>query len=439
MSTSRKEHGDTPAKAGSLARKLSQAFLSRFARAKSESNAGHEADQHRAEGSDAALEIWKATHGHGGHRPAVPKSLTFQTPPSRSKPKPAPGKRGKPAKVQPRKPSIIIIERAPAPTTAITGVARTTSGHGGHKAAAPHGKSQATPAKPGKPAPKAPSPIVNPFAGWSKQDVKDRIRQLIGDAEIPRFRKAVFETLRRLRDPDTTPEKIMEVMAVDAQLVSKVMQTVNSTAYSPKSRVQSLDHAIMLMGNSDLERIVMLVGAKAALPGQTHPKFGLSDFWKISSRRAVLAREVADLVQPAKANLCFTAGFLQDLSVPLIVSSKKDEYMKIFTTSIEEKRDLHVLEMDSLGWDHSEVGALVAMDWELPDDVTLSVKDQNHPDSMGRPDPTHYVSTLLPSHGEEWNDQFAAQVDQQYVVPRETLDTMCKDSIAKAAELAKLF
>jgi HD-like signal output (HDOD) protein len=214
---------------------------------------------------------------------------------------------------------------------------------------------------------------------------------------------------------------------------------VNSTAYSPKSRVQSLDHAIMLMGNSDLERIVMLVGAKAALPGQTHPKFGLSDFWKVSSRRAVLAREVADLVQPAKANLCFTAGFLQDLSVPLIVSSKKDEYMKIFTTAIEEKRDLHVLEMDSLGWDHSEVGALVAMDWELPDDVTLCVKDQNHPDSMGRPDPTHYVSTLLPSHGEEWNDQFAAQVDQRYVVPRETLDTMCKDSIAKAAELAKLF
>jgi hypothetical protein len=110
--------------------------------------------------------------------------------------------------------------------------------------------------------------IVNPYAGWSQNDVKDRIRQLLGDVEVPRFRKAVFETLRRLRDPDTTPGKIMEVMSVDAQLVGKVMNTVNSTAYSPKSKVQSLDHAIMLMGNADLERIVMIVGSKAALPSQ---------------------------------------------------------------------------------------------------------------------------------------------------------------------------
>ena len=82
-------------------------------------------------------------------------------------------------------------------------------------------------------------------------------------------------------------------------------------------------------------------------------------------------------------------------------------------------------------------GLLAALREELVNEKITGLTAQNHPDSMGRPDPTYYVSTLLPSHGEEWNDQFAAQVDQRYVVPRETLDTMCKDSIAKAAELAK--
>ncbi|MFM7214055.1 MAG: HDOD domain-containing protein [Verrucomicrobiota bacterium] len=262
---------------------------------------------------------------------------------------------------------------------------------------------------------------------------------MVGNIEIPRFRKAVFETLRRLRDPDTTPQKLMEVMAIDGELVGKVMNTVNSTAYSPRSRIQSLDHAILLMGNADLERIVMMVGAKAALPQQGHPKFALSNFWKASSRRAVLAREIADLVQPAKANLSFTAGFLQDLGVPLIVTSRKDDYVSLFNTALEEKRDLHLLEAEALGWDHAELGALLAMNWELPDDVTHCLKDHNHPDSAGRPDPAYFVSSLLPSHGEEWHSHFANQVNDRYVVPPEVLDSICKESIQKANDLAKLF
>ena len=369
--------------------------------------------------SNPTLSIWKATHGHGGAKPVVPPPQ----PKPAAKPKVPAGKsgrRGKGSVVAPRRPIIQVIER-PRPSLirgkAVPGSVTTASG---------------------LIVPTAPA-IINPYAGWSQSDIQNRLRQLLGDVEVPRFRKAVFETLRRLRDPDTTPGKIMEVMSIDAQLVGKVMNTVNSTAYSPKSKVQSLDHAIMLMGNADLERIVMIVGSKAAMPSQTHAKFALGDFWRASSRRAVLARELADIVQPSKANLSFTAGFLQDLSVPLIVSSKKDDYMKIFSTAIEEKRDLHTLEHETLGWDHAEVGALIALNWELPEDVMLCMKDHNDAVAQTRPDAAHYVSSLHPSHGEEWNEIFANKVGQRYQVPREALDDVCNNSISKAAELAKLF
>ena len=395
------------------------------------------------------VDVWKATHGHGGTRPRIP-------------PKPQPSPRAKaPTKKKggrrlpraPKGPSegrqILVVDRrsltpAPTPTPALGAIPSSPQPQAPPSATpTSDASSQARPvieipSPAPAPTPKA-APEANPFASWSKKDIQDRIRELVGDIEIPRFRKAVFETLRRLRDPDTTPQKLMEVMAIDGELVGKVMNTVNSTAYSPRSRIQSLDHAILLMGNADLERIVMMVGAKAALPQQTHPKFALSTFWKASSRRAVLAREIADLVQPSKANLSFTAGFLQDLSVPLIVTSKKDQYVSLFNTALEEKRDLHLLEAETLGWDHAELGALVALNWELPDDVTLCLKDHNHPESASRPDPAYFVSSLLPSHGEEWHSHFATRVNDRYVVAPEVLDSICKDSIQKANDLAKLF
>jgi hypothetical protein len=76
---------------------------------------------------------------------------------------------------------------------------------------------------------------------------------------------------------------------------------------------------------------------------------------------------------------------------------------------------------------------------ELPDDVTLCLKDHNQPESASRPDPAYFVSSLLPSHGEEWHSHFATRVNDRYVVAPEILDSICKDSIQKANDLAKLF
>jgi len=388
-----------------------------------------------------SMAVWKATHGHEGSWPPPPGKRPASTL-AKAPPRKKGGRRRATTTTQPSdRPRALVSERQPstpsAPPPNLPDSTRTPIASASNSARPAIEVSTPSPSGP-SPTPK-PSEIINPFAGWSTKEVQDRIREMVGNIEIPRFRKAVFETLRRLRDPDTTPQKLMEVMAIDGELVGKVMNTVNSTAYSPRSRIQSLDHAILLMGNADLERIVMMVGAKAALPQQGHPKFALSNFWKASSRRAVLAREIADLVQPAKANLSFTAGFLQDLGLPLIVTSRKDDYLSLYNTALDERRDLHLLEAETLGWDHAELGALLAVNWELPDDVIHCLKDHNYPDSAGRPDPVYFVSSLLPSHGEEWHSHFANQVNDRYVVPPEVLDSICKESIQKANDLAKLF
>ena len=100
-----------------------------------------------------------------------------------------------------------------------------------------------------------------------KSDPKERLKKILGPYELPRFRKTVFETLRRLRDPDSQPNQITEVMSMDPDLSSKVMRTVNSSAYAPRTKITSLDHAIMMMGRSSLERIVMMLGADALPAG----------------------------------------------------------------------------------------------------------------------------------------------------------------------------
>lgn len=182
-----------------------------------------------------------------------------------------------------------------------------------------------------------------------KSDPKERLKKILGSYELPRFRKTVFETLRRLRDPDSQPNQITEVMSMDPDLTSKVTRTVNSSAYAPRTKITSLDHAIMMMGRSNLERIVMMLGVKTALPPRVPASLNMQTFWRTSAKRAVLAKGVADLVVPVQASLSFTAGFLQDICIPLLISGREKDYAPVFAESVKGERELHTLEQETFG------------------------------------------------------------------------------------------
>jgi len=276
------------------------------------------------------------------------------------------------------------------------------------------------------------------FSFFKRKDPQDRLHEILGDYELPKFRKTVFEVLRRLREPASTSKDIAEVMSMDPYLTSRVMRTVNSTAYAPRTPIKDLDHAITMLGKSELERIVMMLGAKMAVPKDVPSYVDMDAFWKRAGLRAVIARGVADLVAPAKAGLCFSAGFLQDFSVPIIAASKGREYAEVYETSTDGTKPLHELEQEQFGWDHAELGALVCSEWELPEEIGDAISTQNEPESELRPDPVFYVSDLPDVDDDSWRERFKEQVLAQYDVSEEALDKMLDEADGKARELVRL-
>jgi HD-like signal output (HDOD) protein len=276
------------------------------------------------------------------------------------------------------------------------------------------------------------------FSFFKSKDPHARLHEILGNYELPKFRKTVFETLRRLREPTATSADIAEVMSMDPDLTSRVMRTVNSTAYAPRTPIKDLDHAVTMLGKAELERIVMMLGAKMAVPKNVPSYVDMGSFWQRAGLRAVIARGLADLVAPAKAGLCFSAGFLQDFSVPLIAASKGSEYAKVYEASAVGDKPLHELEQEQFGWDHAELGALVCNEWEMPEDIAAAISTQNEPESELRPDPVFYVSDLPDEDDDSWRERFKEQVLTHHDVSEEALDKMLDEADGKARELVRL-
>ena len=276
------------------------------------------------------------------------------------------------------------------------------------------------------------------FSFFKQKDPHARLHEILGEYELPRFRKTIFETLNRLRDPKATSDDIAEVMSMDADLTSRVMRMVNSLAYAPKMPIKDLDHAVTMLGKSELERVVMMVGAKMAAPKNVPSYVDMDAFWQRAGLRAVIARGLADLTAPSKAGLCFSAGFLQDFSVPIIAASKGSEYADVYEASAQNEKPLHEIEQERFGWDHAELGALVCNEWELPEDIGAAISSQNEPESELRPDPVYYVSDLPEEDDEAWRVRFKEQVLAHHEVSEEALDLMLEEADEKARELVRM-
>ena len=97
-----------------------------------------------------------------------------------------------------------------------------------------------------------------------------------------------------------------------------------------------------------------------------------------------------------------------------------------------------MLEQETFGWDHAELGALVCNEWDLPEELGASIRDQHVSTSKARPDPVYFVSSLQDTHGDEWNAGFFELVKSRYRISDEQLKDLVAKCSTKADELTRL-
>lgn len=234
------------------------------------------------------------------------------------------------------------------------------------------------------------------FLTRRKRDPKEIIEDLFGDCELPSFPTAVMEILGLLRDTNTRLSDIGIHIERDPGLSVKVLRTVNSAAFGLTSTVNQVGHAASLLGRSRLEAIVLSVAVKGVLPSESISTFDQKLFWGTAAKRACMARTFAKHMHPATEFEAFTAGLLQDMGIPLIFMQKKDAYAKVYQAwQNDPMAILTELEHNAFGFDHTEVGSVVAQSWDLPAYLVEAIGEHHNWDGDHQVDQAVKLVSLL--------------------------------------------
>lgn len=272
---------------------------------------------------------------------------------------------------------------------------------------------------------------------------KDRALKKLRDvAEIerlPPFPGSVAKILDRLRDPDAAMAEIAEAVSWDPGLTVRLLKTVNAAAFGLRRQVDNVQHAVSFLGRSNLESLVLGLVIEDILPHEPAPGFDSRRYWRTAAKRAALARNLAEKVDPATQAEAFTVGLLQDMAVPVLAQARPAEYGPV----LEEwhaSRDAHLEELESsaLGWDHAEVGGAIGDAWELPEGLVEGIRSHHPGEGGGGPAATRLVSLMRETQEEAGCEALIEEARSSYGLDPDWTAGAIARSEEQAWELARL-
>jgi HD-like signal output (HDOD) protein len=212
-----------------------------------------------------------------------------------------------------------------------------------------------------------------------------KTKALKGLGSLPPFSPTLNRLMATLANNDIPFSQIAALIEKDTVLAGNVLRTVNSPLYCFSGTINSVSHAISIMGLSKLRNTALGLSVSRVWTGvRTRPGWSMAKFNLHSLATAILSDQIAQHLAVEYAEGAFVSGLFHDLGKLLIATALPDEYLQInrVTEALPDHDPARVLgiEADLLGLTHADLSASALKLWNLPVPVQTAALYHHSPE-----------------------------------------------------------
>ena len=183
-----------------------------------------------------------------------------------------------------------------------------------------------------------------------------------------------YQLREKLDNPNTTFEDLSTIIMTDPALTARLLKIVNSAFYGFRDKVDSLTHALNIIGTEQLTDLALAAIVTSKFEGIPRDLINMETFWMHCIGCGIAARRIAHHVPGVEAEKMYLGGMLHDIGSLVIFKESPEDSKKILQRCKEGGEHLFKVERDVLGFDHAEVGALLLAEWKLPESLIEMVR-----------------------------------------------------------------
>ena len=181
--------------------------------------------------------------------------------------------------------------------------------------------------------------------------------------ELPPMPHIATKVISLTQNQNSTAKDIQLVISRDQALTAKILKMSNSALFGRSRTITTLSNAIMMLGFYTIRSLVV-ANTTRSLFGSGR-KFVDNLLWQHSIASAIVARNISTRLRYADPEEAFIAGLLHDIGKMILLKTLGDEYHHIFQDTYNNSFKFLDTENDQLGFNHTDVGALLARKWNF--------------------------------------------------------------------------
>lgn len=225
-----------------------------------------------------------------------------------------------------------------------------------------------------------------------------------------------LKIVRMINDQDYDMREVAEEIKQDQVIGASVIRLCNSTFIGMKRKIDSIDRALVVLGEKLL--LQMVVSASLELyftdsaQGYSLCKGGL---FRHALGVASIAEKLAAFTGRTSSKKAYTAGLLHDIGKVVLDQYIAPAHPFFYRRTQEDIVDLCDVEKENFGQSHAEIGGLLAENWSLPENLIDTIRFHHSPECATEDtELTHlvYLADLLMSRFQVGQELECLNVDQ---------------------------
>lgn len=209
--------------------------------------------------------------------------------------------------------------------------------------------------------------------------VRERSLRALG--QLPPFSPILSRLIASLAAEDVSFAKIADLIEKDTVMAGNILKLVNSALYGLAGTVNSIRHAVSLLGINKLRNAALSMSvARMWNQVKTPPGWSTANFNQHSVGVAILSDFLAQKLNVVYAEGAFAAGLFHDLGLMLVAIGLHDEYKQLVLFSQKSSKWEPEYEIQVLGMTHAELSAEALAQWNLPDEIQAAVRYHGSPE-----------------------------------------------------------
>ncbi|MQY76732.1 MAG: HDOD domain-containing protein [Spirochaeta sp.] len=195
---------------------------------------------------------------------------------------------------------------------------------------------------------------------------------------LPQFPDNIINLQKLIADPDSEIADIARQISTDPMLTADLLKLVNSAQFMLPKKVDNIVEAVKLVGMKGVRNLLYTHGTQKILNEKYQD---MRSLWDHSYRTAFYAYHLARSFIKKKDILddIYVGGILHDLGKIIIATLHPELLDRIISFCAEKEIPTRMLEDLSVGFNHAEIGAMIAEKWNFPEQLVAAIRHHHEP------------------------------------------------------------